>query len=452
MDDLTPPAPQPQPRPEAQPEPTPPLQPQQPATWQQPVGPATEPLSPVPTPGPAPDTEPLSPVPAAASAVASAPAPAPAPRRRGPGWGGVVGLVAAGMILSSGATLGGVIAYDELFADEPAPTTASAPTDGATASPVASASTAQDPDWTAIAEQLSPSAVSIQVATQGGTSQGTGIVLESAGTILTNEHVVSGGSRIQVTTSEGLSYEAELVGSDTSTDLAVIRLLSPPDDLVPATFADSSTVEVGAPVMALGTPLGLENTVTTGIVSAVDRPVTATGEDPSGADTSYTSAIQTDAAINPGNSGGPLVDASGQVIGINSAIAGIPNSEGQAGSIGLGFAIPSNTAMLIAEQLVENGSADHAYLGVTTTDGSATVGETTYRGAEVVALEPDAPAAAGDLRDGDLITRVDDTPVGSAAALTGVVRGLEVGSTHTLTVLREDELQTLEVTLGSRSA
>ncbi|MEE1651883.1 trypsin-like peptidase domain-containing protein [Brachybacterium sp. J144] len=450
MDDLTPPAPQPQPRPqpqptpEQQPQPTSPLQPQQLATWQQqPVGPATEPLSPVPALAASPVPDP---------AAASAAAPAPAPRRRGPGWGGVVGLVAAGMILSSGATLGGVIAYDELFADEPAPTTASAPADGATASPVASASTAQDPDWTAIAEQLSPSAVSIQVATQGGTSQGTGIVLDADGTILTNEHVVSGGSRIQVTTSEGLSYEAELVGSDTSTDLAVIRLLSPPDDLVPATFADSSTVEVGAPVMALGTPLGLENTVTTGIVSAVDRPVTATGEDPSGSDTSYTSAIQTDAAINPGNSGGPLVDASGQVIGINSAIAGIPNSEGQAGSIGLGFAIPSNTAMLIAEQLLEDGSADHAYLGVTTTDGSATVGETTYRGAEVVALEPDAPAAAGDLRDGDLITRVDDTPVGSAAALTGVVRGLEVGSTHTLTVLREDELQTLEVTLGSRSA
>src|SRR5690606_29759819 len=155
---------------------------------------------------------------------------------------------------------------------------------------------------------------------------------------------------------------------DSTTDLAVIRMDSAPGYLQPAAFADSTTVEVGQPVMALGTPLGLRNTVTTGIVSALDRPVTASGEESDGSDTTYSSAIQTDAAINPGNSGGPLVDAAGQVIGINTAIAGIPNASGQAGSIGLGFAIPSNTATMIARQLQEDGTAEHAFLGVTSKD------------------------------------------------------------------------------------
>ena len=230
----------------------------------------------------------------------------------------------------------------------------------------------------------------------------------------------------------------------------MIRLDSPPDDLQPATFADSATVVVGQPVMALGTPLGLENTVTTGIISAVDRPVTAGGEDPSGSDATYTSALQTDAAINPGNSGGPLIDAAGQVIGINSSIAGIASSTGQAGSIGLGFAIPSNTATMIAEQLKDSGSADHSFLGVTSSDGTETVGDVSYRGAQVRGVEGGSPAAEAGLREGDLITKVDDTPVGGAAALTGVVRGLPVDSSHTLTVVRDQDEQTLDVTLAGQ--
>ena len=226
---------------------------------------------------------------------------------------------------------------------------------------------------------------------------------------------------------------------------------SPPEGLQPATFADSSTVEVGQPVMALGTPLGLENTVTTGIISAVDRPVTASGEEGDGAEATYTSALQTDAAINPGNSGGPLVDAAGQVIGINTAIAGIPNASGQAGSIGLGFAIPASTATMIAEQLQEDGTAEHAFVGVTSTDGNAAADGATYSGAEVVSIEPDSPADESSLRTGDLVISVDDSPVGGAAALTGVVRGLEVGSTHQLEVVRDGTVQSVgEIALGVR--
>ncbi|WP_114853719.1 S1C family serine protease [Brachybacterium sp. YJGR34] len=377
-------------------------------------------------------------------------APAAAAGRRGPGWLGVTALVAAGMLLSSGLTLGGVVAYDQLLAPEPAAAGQSGSgSDGSTARP-ASVSTVENPDWTVVAEDVSPSAVAIQVASPEGTAEGTGVVLDEDGTILTNHHVVQGAETVQVTTSDGRSYAASAVGTDPTTDLAVIRLDSPPEGLQPATFADSTTVTVGQPVMALGTPLGLENTVTTGIVSALDRPVTATGEEPDGSDATYTSAIQTDAAINPGNSGGPLVDAAGQVIGINTAIAAIPNASGQAGSIGLGFAIPANTASMIAEQLIEDGTAEHAFLGTTTTDGSVSDGGAAWQGAEVVSVEPDSPAQEAGLREGDLIIGIDDVPVADAGALTGVVRGLEIDSTHTLEVVRDGGVETVEVTLGVR--
>ena len=219
-------------------------------------------------------------------------------------------------------------------------------------------------DWSEVAEQVAPSAVAIQVRTATGTSQGTGVVLSEDGSVLTNDHVVAGGDQVQVTLADGLTYTAAVVGADPSTDLAVIRLDAPPPDLQPATFGDSELVEVGDPVMAVGTPLGLENTVTTGIVSAVDRPVTTEGEEEDGSDAAFTSAIQTDAAINPGNSGGPLVDARGHVVGVNTAIAAIPGTDRAVGSIGLGFAIPSNTARLIADQLGEDGTVRHAYVGL----------------------------------------------------------------------------------------
>ncbi|WP_245822915.1 S1C family serine protease [Brachybacterium avium] len=377
----------------------------------------------------------------------TAPPVAPAPARRGPGWGGVGALVVLGMVLSSGATLGGVVVYDQFL--DPTPEVSSQPGTTVDARPAA-AITGEAPNWAAVAEQVSPSTVAIKVATDAGTSQGTGVILDEQGSILTNNHVVAGARKLEVTTSDGLGYSASVVGADPTTDLAVIRLDSPPDGLQPATFADSSTVEVGQPVMALGTPLGLENTVTTGIISALDRPVTAAGEEGDGSTATYTSALQTDAAINPGNSGGPLVDAAGQVIGINSAIAAIPNASGQAGSIGLGFAIPASTATMIAAQLQEDGTADHAFVGVTSTDGTASGDQVTYSGAEVVSIEPGSPAADSALRKGDLIIAVDSTPVGGAAALTGVVRGLQIDSTHSLEVVREGSVQSIEITLGVR--
>src|SRR5699024_7003573 len=161
------------------------------------------------------------------------------------------------------------------------------------------------------------------------------------------------------------------------------------------------------PVMAVGTPLGLENTVTTGIISAKDRPVTTEGEETDGSDATFTSAIQTDAAINPGNSGGPLVDASGQVIGINTAIAGIPDASGapaapaRAGAAGPGSPTPADTASMIAEQLSSSGDVEHAFLGVTSSDGSRTVGEVIHRGAEVISVEPGSPAQQSGLEEGD---------------------------------------------------
>ncbi|WP_394215485.1 trypsin-like peptidase domain-containing protein [Brachybacterium vulturis] len=413
----------------------------------QPGAAATAPTAPVAAHGAA------TPFPAAQTPTArTSPAPAsvsPAPPRRGPGWGGVSALVVLGMMLSSGATLGGVVVYDQFL--DPDPAVSAQPGTGSTsAAQPAAAITGEAPNWAAVADQVAPSTVAIKVATSAGTAQGTGVILDENGAILTNNHVVEGAQEIQVSISDGLSYPASVVGTDPTTDLAVIRLDSPPDGLRPATFADSSTVEVGQPVMALGTPLGLENTVTTGIISAVDRPVTAAGEQGDGSEATFTSALQTDAAINPGNSGGPLVDAAGQVIGINSAIASIPNASGQAGSIGLGFAIPASTATMIAEQLEEDGTAEHAFVGVTSTDGTASDGEATYSGAEVISIEPDSPAAESSLEEGDLIIAVDDTPVGGAAALTGVVRGLEIGSTHQFEVVRDGALQSIGITLAVR--
>lgn len=440
----------------------PPFAPGRDATGSAPAGGGTAPTAPTPAHAPAsPAHEPSTPPwahgpaapadPAAAAFAAAPPQSTPPPSRRGPGWGGVGALVVLGMVLSSGATLGGVLAYDQFLDPDPEVSAQPAPGTTSEAEPAA-AVTGEAPNWAAVAEMVSPSTVAIQVATGGGTSQGTGVVLDEEGTVLTNNHVVAGGQQIQVTTSDGLSYAASVVGTDPTTDLAVIRLDSPPDGLQPATFADSSTVEVGQPVMALGTPLGLENTVTTGIISAVDRPVTAAGEEGGDAETTYTSALQTDAAINPGNSGGPLVDAAGQVIGINTAIAGIPDADGQAGSIGLGFAIPASTAVLIADQLQEDGTAEHAFVGVTSTDGRASADGATYSGAEVVSIEPGSPADDSSLREGDLLIGVDDTSVGSAAALTGVVRGLEIGSTHELEVVRDGSVQSVEITLGVRSS
>jgi putative serine protease PepD len=298
--------------------------------------------------------------------------------------------------------------------------------------------------------------VAINVRTPGGAGQGSGVIVTEDGRIVTNHHVVGGAVRggIVVTLSDGRMFAASIVGTDAPTDLAVITLDDPPDDLQAATLGNSDDVVVGDPVAAIGNPLGLSNTVTTGIVSALDRPVSTVQEARAPGQQAVpvvTNAIQVDAPINPGNSGGPLFDANGRVIGINSSIASLPTGAGgQAGSIGLGFAIPSNQVQLIADQLIEDGVAEHAYLGVGLGNAVATVGDEARSGAEVTGVEPGTPAAEAGLRPGDVIVAVDGDFVTGAESLTGFIRQHASGDEVTLTVARDGEQTEVRANLATR--
>ncbi len=247
-----------------------------------------------------------------------------------------------------------------------------------------SGSTVANPDWEKVAEAVRPSVVAIKVQISGGEAEGSGVIVDTKGHILTNNHVVAGATQggISVTLSDGRVFAATVAGTDPTTDLAVITLTNPPSDLVPAVLGDSSKVVVGEPVMAVGNPLGLSSTVTTGIVSALDRPVTTSD---GSSQAVVTNAIQIDAAINPGNSGGPLFNAQGEVVGITSSIASLSQSSG---SIGLGFAIPSNLANRIGAELLADGTASHALLGVELTDGQATADGVTRMGAKILSVSP----------------------------------------------------------------
>ena len=368
--------------------------------------------------------------------------------KKGPGW---VALLCA-MLLTIGLTLGAV------FLVRPALLRASAPTNlnGGTVATVP-ASNSSGTDWTDVASAVSPAVVTIQAqgASSGGT--GSGVVYDAQGDIVTNYHVIAsalGGGQIQVTLADGRLYSAEVVGHDKTTDLAVIRLDNPPSNLTVARFASSANLEVGAPVMAIGAPLGLSNTVTTGIVSAVNRPVeVSVDEDSSSQDSTQassdlvvTNAIQIDASINPGNSGGPLFDATGAVIGINSSIKSLSSSsDGQAGSIGLGFAIPSDLVVSIADQLIASGSASHGLLGVTVRSATTTVGADTYVGAEVQDVSAGSGASAAGIRAGDVIIKVEGQEVSSAKQLIGYVRRYKAGDTITMTIVRNGQTQDVSV-------
>ena len=368
--------------------------------------------------------------------------------KKGPGW---VALLCA-MLLTIGLTLGAV------FLVRPALLRASAPTNlnGGTVATVP-ASNSSGTDWTDVASAVSPAVVTIQAqgASSGGT--GSGVVYDAQGDIVTNYHVIAsalGGGQIQVTLADGRLYSAEVVGHDKTTDLAVIRLDNPPSNLTVARFASSANLEVGAPVMAIGAPLGLSNTVTTGIVSAVNRPVeVSVDEDSSSQDSTQassdlvvTNAIQIDASINPGNSGGPLFDATGAVIGINSSIKSLSSSsDGQAGSIGLGFAIPSDLVVSIADQLIASGSASHGLLGVTVRSATTTIGADTYVGAEVQDVSAGSGASAAGIRTGDVIVKVEGQEVSGAKQLIGYVRRYKAGDTITMTIVRNGQTQDVSV-------
>ena len=299
-------------------------------------------------------------------------------------------------------------------------------------------------DWTAVAKEVSDSVVAIDVATSDGEAKGSGVVISDKGYIATNNHVISGAQQIQVTLASGAIYSAKVVGTDTTTDLAVIKLDNPPSDLKVAEFADSDNLAVGEAVMAIGNPLGYDDTATTGIVSALNRPVTVTDDDNNAI---VTNAVQIDAAINPGNSGGPTFNAAGQVIGINSSIASTASSSGTAGSIGIGFAIPSNLVKRVANEIIDNGSVKHVVLGITIKSSTVEADGVTRGCAQVQAVTDGGPASKAGVKAGDSIVAFNGKAVNNNYSLLGYVRASAMGDKVKLTVVRGGNTMDLEVTL-----
>ncbi|WP_196716805.1 S1C family serine protease [Actinomyces trachealis] len=393
-------------------------------------------------------------------------------RRRGPGWGALVGATVVTALLASGGAAVVTRSLDRPANSAPAVSALPRPTQGGTTQPV---DTTKAADWQAVSAAVGNSVVAITVSLNDGTSQGSGVIYDATGHIITNNHVVQGAKKIQVTLADGRIYEARLTGTDPATDLAVIELVNPPKDLVVATVGDSDALAIGQGVMAIGNPLGLSSTVTTGIISALNRPVVTTQEERNsegqggqqdldglggllggllggeGRSTSQvvTNAIQVDAAINPGNSGGPLFDARGTVIGINSSIATASKSSN--GSIGIGFAIPAKLAKKVADQIIANGKATHAYLGVTLKDTSVSAEGVTRVGAEVQTVEPGSPAEKAGLRPQDVLIAIDGKSTNQSAALTGFVRQYSSGDQATLTVIRGGKREEIQVTLAERA-
>lgn len=299
-------------------------------------------------------------------------------------------------------------------------------------------------DWTAVAKEVSDSVVAIDVATSDGEAKGSGVVISDKGYIATNNHVISGAQQIQVTLASGAVYSAKVVGTDTTTDLAVIKLDNPPSDLKVAEFADSDNLAVGEAVMAIGNPLGYDDTATTGIVSALNRPVTVTDDDNNAI---VTNAVQIDAAINPGNSGGPTFNAAGQVIGINSSIASTASSSGTAGSIGIGFAIPSNLVKRVTNEIIDNGSVKHVVLGITIKSSSVEADGVTRGCAQVQAVTDGGPASKAGVKAGDSIVAFNGKAANNNYSLLGYVRASAMGDKVKLTVVRGGNTMDLEVTL-----
>ncbi|KOX34923.1 MULTISPECIES: S1C family serine protease [unclassified Streptomyces] len=374
--------------------------------------------------------------------------PAPAKKSR-------KGLAVAGALvfaLLTGVIGGGIGAYVERNGGL---TTVELPQAGAE-------DTGRAPDSVAgIAASALPGVVTLHVKGSGSSGTGTGFVLNTKGHILTNNHVVDGArssADISVTFSSGETARAKLVGKDTGYDLAVVQVTGV-SGLKPLPLGNSDNVRVGDPVVAIGAPFDLSNTVTSGIISAKERPITAGGEKGDGSDISYVDALQTDAPINPGNSGGPLLDSKARVVGINSAIRAAGGSGGdgegdgasQPGSIGLGFAIPINQGKRVAEELIRTGRATHPVIGVSLDmqyngDG-ARVGEKGKDG--TASVTPGGPAAKAGLRPGDVITKVDGQRVHNGEELIVKIRAHRPGDRLELTLDRDGKELTKTLTLGS---
>jgi putative serine protease PepD len=362
---------------------------------------------------------------------------APGPRRRSIGVGLmlvlIVGLVAGGV--------GGVVGYQFATHGTSAVSALDQPVPGALpASSIPNGSVEQ------VAQQVTPSVVQLRIHGPQVDAEGSGIVLSADGLILTNNHVVepaATGGDVAAVLQDGRSVPVQIVGRAPSFDLAVVRAQGV-TGLTPVQLGSSSDVRVGQAVVAIGSPLGLSSTVTSGIISALNRPVRAGGEG-SGQDT-VLDAIQTDAAINPGNSGGPLTDMQGRVIGINSAIASLGFGNGQTGSIGLGFAIPIDQARRIANELIHNGHATQALLGVI-----VPAGQPEDNAAVVQQVTPGGAAAAAGIQAGDKITKVDNRLIDNGDALIAAIRSHTPGSRATLTVSTSaGASRQVQVTLGSQ--
>jgi len=268
----------------------------------------------------------------------------------------------------------------------------------------------------------------------GSQAQGSGFVYDTQGHVITNQHVVDGASSVKVKLADGSSYAATVVGTDPSTDIAVLKIDAPAAKLHPLALDDSSRVQVGDGVVAIGSPFGLENTVTSGIVSALHRQIQAPNQ------FTINDAIQTDAAINHGNSGGPLLDTSGHVVGINVQIDSNSN-----GSEGVGFATPIDTVKSVADTLISGGKVQHAYLGIQVSDAS-------NGGAKVGTVVSGGPADKGGMQAGDVITKVGTRQITSADDLTAVINSYKPGDKITVTVTRNGSTKNLTITLGTRPA
>jgi putative serine protease PepD len=360
--------------------------------------------------------------------------PPPSGRRR---LAGTLALV----VLAAGAGVGGAAAYDAIRGDGGTSVVSSldAGSDGGSA-PAG--------EIEKVAQKLLPSVTQVNVAGGGQAGSGTGIIISSDGQILTNNHVVESAAdrgSITVAFNDGTNAKAEILGRDAVTDLAVIKAEGK-SGLTPASLGSSADLEVGQQVIAIGSPFGLESTVTSGIISALNRPVASS--DAGGNDQTVFPAIQTDAAINPGNSGGPLVDLEGRVIGINSAIRSNGAMSTDAGSIGLGFAIPIDLAKNVSEQLVKGDKVQHARIGVTVGPAVAQ-DDITAIGAEVKEVTKGSAGDDAGLKAGDIITAVNDNPIVSSNALVASIRGYEPGETITVTYTRDGDEKTTKVTLES---
>jgi putative serine protease PepD len=270
---------------------------------------------------------------------------------------------------------------------------------------------------------------------QNATAEGSGFEIDAQGHIVTNQHVVDGATAITVRFQSGKTAKATLVGSDPSTDIAVLKVNMPASQLHPLAFGSSSAVQVGEPVAAIGSPFGLPETLTSGIVSAVNRTITAPNN------FSISGAIQTDAPINHGNSGGPLLNASGQVVGVNAQI-----ESDSGGNDGVGFAIPSDSVKNVVNTLVSGGKVQHAYLGVTVGDASS------GQGAEIGQVKAGTPAETAGLQAGDVVTAIDGQTVDNADDLTAKISAHQPGDKVTLTVTRNGATKSISVTLGTRPA